>query len=52
MRHLLIAAALFAVATPAFAQDVQAEMSRAESELRRDMAPAGEAASEKAEALA
>jgi outer membrane protein OmpA-like peptidoglycan-associated protein len=41
MRHLFIAAALFAVATPAFAQDVQAEMSRAESELRRDMAPAG-----------
>lgn len=41
MRHLILAAAFFAVASPAFAQDVQAEMSRAEDELRRDMAPAG-----------
>ena len=41
MRHLIIAAALFAFTAPAFAQDVEAEMSRAEDELRRDMAPAG-----------
>jgi len=42
MRHLLIAVALFTVATPALAQqNVEAEMSRAEDELRRDMAPAG-----------
>jgi outer membrane protein OmpA-like peptidoglycan-associated protein len=41
MRCLIIAAALFTVATPAVAQDMQAEMSRAEDELRRDMAPAG-----------
>jgi outer membrane protein OmpA-like peptidoglycan-associated protein len=41
MRHLIIVAALFGAAASAFAQDVPAEMSRAEDELRRDMAPAG-----------
>jgi outer membrane protein OmpA-like peptidoglycan-associated protein len=41
MRHLFIAAVFLAVAAPAFAQDVEAEMSRAEDELRREMAPAG-----------
>ena len=39
MRRALIAATLFLFASPAFAQN--AEMDAAESELRRDMAPAG-----------
>lgn len=41
MRRVFIAAALFAMAAPAFAQDIDAEMSRAESELRTQLAPAG-----------
>ena len=41
MRFLFVALALIAAPATAFAQDHEAEMSRAETELRDSMAPAG-----------